>query len=144
MLRFLTSGESHGLFLSATLDGMVSHLKLSESDINLDLSRRQEGPGRGDRMKIEKDSCKIISGVRQGQTIGSPITLLIENKSQEKHDIPFTNLRPGHADLAGALKYNQKDLRDILERSSARETASRVAIGAICRKFLSEFEIKIS
>ena len=145
MLRFLTAGESHGPALTAILEGMVAGLSLSESDINSDLKRRQGGPpGRGGRMQIEEDKVEILSGVRQGKTIGSPIALFIKNKSNELFDQPFTLPRPGHADLAGALKYDQKDLRNILERSSARETAARVAAGAVCKKFLSEFKIKIS
>ena len=144
MLRFMTAGESHGKALVAILDGMIAHLPLSEDDLGADLARRQGGAGRGDRMKVEKDLADIISGVRKGQTMGSPIAILIQNKAREKWEEPFTQLRPGHADLAGALKFNQKDLRDILERSSARETAARVAIGAICRKFLAEFNIKVS
>src|SRR3989339_1319359 len=144
MLRFQTAGESHGKALVAILDGMVAHLSLSPDDINPELARRQEGSGRGVRMKLEKDTAEILSGVRLGKTMGSPIAILIQNKACEKWEEPFTELRPGHADLPGALKYNQKDLRDILERSSARETAARVAIGAICKKFLNEFDIKVS
>lgn len=144
MLRFLTAGESHGKSLTAILDGMVSHLPLDESDINLELAKRQQGSGRGARMKLEPDKCEILSGVRLGKTIGSPISILIPNKAREKWEEPFTSIRPGHADLAGAMKFNQKDLRDVLERSSARETAARVAVGAICKKFLKEFDIKIS
>ncbi|OGC07403.1 chorismate synthase [candidate division WOR-1 bacterium RIFOXYD2_FULL_36_8] len=144
MLRFLTAGESHGEALVAILDGMVAHLKISEDDITKDLRRRQEGKGRGDRMKIENDKAQILSGIAKGETLGSPIALLIPNKAKEAWEKPFTQLRPGHADLAGAIKYNQKDLRPILERASARETAARVVIGTICKKFLSEFKIKIS
>lgn len=143
MLRFLTSGESHGKALVAILDGLVAHIKLSEEDINRELLRRKQGVGRGGRMKLETDQCEILSGVRLGKTIGSPISILIKNQAREKWEEPFYALRPGHADLPGALKYNQKDLRDILERSSARETAVRVAVGAICKKFLSEFSISI-
>ncbi|OGC16051.1 chorismate synthase [candidate division WOR-1 bacterium RIFOXYA2_FULL_37_7] len=144
MLRFLTAGESHGEALVAILDGMVAHLNLSEDAISKELERRQEGAGRGERMKIEKDKAQILSGVAKGETLGSPIALLIPNKAKEAWEKPFTQLRPGHADLAGAIKYNQKNLRPILERSSARETAARVAVGAICKKFLAEFKIKIS
>lgn len=144
MLRFMTAGESHGLSLTAILDGMPAHLALSENDINPELLKRMAGPGRSSRMKIEKDLAQITSGVRKGLTIGSPITLVIQNKAREKWEEPFTCLRPGHADLAGAKKFNQKDLRNILERSSARETAARVAVGAICKKFLDEFDIAIS
>jgi len=152
MLRYLSAGESHGKALTAILEGMVADLSLSSDDINNELARRQKGYGRGGRMKIEKDEAQILSGVRFGKTLGSPISLLIENrdwnnwkdimsqapsaKSQE-----VTQLRPGHADLAGCLKYNQTDIRNILERASARETAARVAIGAIAKKLLSEFDI---
>lgn len=144
MLKFTTAGESHGKALTAILDGMVAHLSISEKDINIDLERRQQGHGRGARMMLEPDHVEILSGVRKGRTIGSPISILIANQAREKWEEPFTCLRPGHADLAGAIKFNQNDLRDILERSSARETAARVAIGAICRKFLLEFDIKIA
>jgi len=161
-LRFLTAGESHGKGLMGILEGIPSGLALSSEDIDRELVRRQSGYGRGGRMKIEKDHAEIISGVRLGYTIGSPISLFIENrdwenwqdimsqesrvKSQESQDsrfLPVTSPRPGHADLAGALKYRHKDIRNILERSSARETAMRVAIGAIAKKFLSEFSITI-
>ncbi|MBI5701546.1 chorismate synthase [Candidatus Saganbacteria bacterium] len=144
MLRFLTAGESHGKSLAAILDGMVAHLPLSENDIIPELQRRQAGSGRGARMKIETGKIEILSGIRGGQTIGSPISIIIPNLAREKWDEPFTCLRPGHADLAGAMKFNQKDLRDVLERSSARETAARVVIGAICKKFLAEFNIVIT
>jgi chorismate synthase len=144
MLRFLTAGESHGKALIAILDGMVANLPLTADDINPDLSRRQGGYGRGGRMKIEKDEAEILSGVRLGKTIGSPIAIMIPNRSIEFFEKVVTVPRPGHADLAGAIKYNQKDIRNILERASARETAARVAVGAVCKKFLSEFNIKIS
>lgn len=155
-LRFLTAGESHGKGLIGILEGIPSGLFLLSEDINRELQRRQAGYGRGGRMKIESDRAEIISGVRWGKTIGSPISLLIENKdwknwqegmsSDEKYigSIPsVTRPRPGHADLAGALKYNHKDMRNILERSSARETAMRVAIGSVAKKFLSQFGINI-
>jgi chorismate synthase len=164
-LRFLTSGESHGKALIGILEGIPSGLPLSADYIDRDLKRRQSGHGRGARMKIESDHAEILSGVRWGKTIGSPITLFIENKdwknwqgvmssefvslgqkSSESHDPRIeavTCPRPGHADLAGAIKYGQHDLRNILERSSARETAIRVALGAIAKRFLSEFGIKI-
>jgi len=159
-LKFLTSGESHGKALIGILEGIPSGLSLSAEDIDRDLRRRQGGYGRGGRMKIEFDHAEIISGVRWGKTIGSPISIVIENKdwanwqdimSPETHP-PLvkggeggfvTRPRPGHADLSGAIKYNQHDIRNILERSSARETAMRVALGAIAKKFLSEFTIKI-
>jgi len=155
-LRYITAGESHGKALIGILEGVPSELPLSEEDIDTDLKRRQGGYGRGGRMKIESDHAEIISGVRWGKTIGSPITILIENKDHKNwHEgmspdakaegsIPaVTKPRPGHADLAGAIKYVQHDIRNILERSSARETAMRVALGAIAKKFLSEFGIKI-
>lgn len=155
-LRFLTAGESHGKTLIGIIEGIPANLPLSSEDIDPELRRRQSGFGRGGRMKIESDHAEIISGVRWGKTIGSPITILIENKdfknwaegmsvdpSHEGTIPPVTRPRPGHADLAGAIKYNQKDIRNILERSSARETAMRVALGAIAKKFLSEFDIKV-
>lgn len=155
-LRFLTSGESHGKALIGILEGIPSGLSLSEEDIDRDLKRRQSGYGRGARMKIESDHAEILSGVRWGKTIGSPITLSIENKDwnnwlegmspyqDAKGSIPpVTKPRPGHADLSGAIKYHRHDIRDILERSSARETAMRVALGAIAKKFLYGFGIHI-
>jgi chorismate synthase len=144
MLRYLTAGESHGKALVAILEGCPANLLLSPKDINIDLGRRQTGYGRGARMKIEKDSVEILSGVRRGKTIGSPIALLIPNQSAELFEKTFSQLRPGHADLAGVVKYNQTDVRNILERASARETAARVAAGAVARKLLSEFRIRIS
>jgi len=143
MLRYITAGESHGKALVAVLEGCPANLSLTPEDINQDLVRRQEGYGRGPRMQIEKDTAEIISGLRNGKTIGSPIAIMLPNKSCELFTEPFTRLRPGHADLAGALKYNQKDVRNILERASARETAGRVAAGAVCKKLLSEFKIII-
>jgi len=156
VLRFLTAGESHGKGLIAILEGIPANLELSPEDINIELARRQKGYGRGGRMKIEKDKVEILSGVRFGKTIGSPIAMAIWNRDyenwKEKMAVegqppegykPFTKPRPGHADLAGGIKYNQRDLRNILERSSARETAARVAVGAVCKKFLSEFGIKV-
>jgi chorismate synthase len=154
-LRYLTSGESHGRAMTVILEGVPSGLELFPGDINNELMRRQRGYGRGRRMKIESDTVQIISGVRLGKTIGSPITLLIENKDWANWEdtmaigpgdsmpSPVTRPRPGHADLAGALKYNTRDIRDILERSSARETVSRVAAGAVAKRFLAEFGIKI-
>ncbi|MFA6548881.1 MAG: chorismate synthase [Candidatus Margulisiibacteriota bacterium] len=143
MLRYLTAGESHGKALVAILEGCPANLPLSEDDINPDLARRQEGLGRGERMKIEKDNAEILSGVREGKTIGSPIAISLPNQSRNFFGNSFTKLRPGHVDLAGAEKYNQKDLRNILERASARETAMRVAIGAIAKKLLAAFNINI-
>jgi chorismate synthase len=155
-VRFLTSGESHGKALTGILEGIPSGLSLSSDDIDKELKRRQGGYGRGGRMKIESDHAEIISGVRWGKTIGSPVGILIENKDWEnwkegmspdaryQNSIkPVTRPRPGHADLAGALKYGHKDIRNILERSSARETAMRVALGAVAKKFLGEFGIKV-
>jgi len=119
-------------------------LPLSPEDINRDLARRQIGYGRGERMKLESDKAEITSGVRGGKTMGSPIALLIPNRSTELFEQVVTVPRPGHADLAGALKFGHKDIRSVLERASARETAARVAVGAVCRKLLSEFKIAVS
>ena len=155
--RFLTAGESHGMGLTVILEGIPSNLSLSEEYIRIDMSRRQKGYGSGGRMKIEKDSANIKSGVRHGKTLGSPISLWIENKDwenwttamaiepvNEKDDIKRqTKIVPGHADFPGTLKYNHKDVRNVLERASARETAARVAVGSICKKFLSEIGIDI-
>ena len=155
MFRYLTAGESHGKGLIAIIDGMVAGLPLDEDYIARDLARRQGGYGRGARMKIEQDRAEIISGVRYGFTIGSPISLLINNRDwknwQEamsvspvaKKSEPVTRLRPGHADLAGTKKYGLDDVRPILERASARETAARVAVSAVARRFLEEFGIEI-
>jgi chorismate synthase len=155
-LRFLTSGESHGRALVGTVEGIPSDLALSPEDIDVELRRRQSGFGRGGRMKIESDHAEIVSGVRWGKTIGSPITLIIENKDHKnwaegmssdakyRDSIPLvTRPRPGHADLAGAIKYHHYDIRNVLERSSARETATRVALGAVAKKFLKEFGIAL-
>jgi len=144
MLRYLTAGESHGICLVGILEGMPAGLRIEEKEINLDLKRRQGGFGRGERMKIESDKVKILSGVRKGLTMGSPIALLIDNKDCSIDKLPvFTNPRPGHADLAGSLKYGFVDARNVLERSSARETAMRVALGALCKELLKEFEISL-
>jgi chorismate synthase len=154
-LRYLTSGESHGQALVLTIEGMPSNLPLSAEDIDRDLKRRQQGYGRGGRMKIESDRAQILSGVRWGRTLGSPVSLMIKNKDwvnwekimspegKEDRNVFITRPRPGHADLSGALKYGHRDIRNVLERSSARETAVRVAAGAIARKFLSEFNISV-
>jgi len=145
MLKYLTAGESHGKCLVGILEGMPAGLKVDKRQIDAELTRRQKGYGRGARMKIEKDKVQIVSGLRKAKTIGSPIALLIENKDYKIDSLPSVVCpRPGHADLAGALKYNTKDIRDILERASARETAMRVAIGAICKMLLANFKIKIS
>ncbi len=142
MLRYMTAGESHGEALIGILDGMPSGLKIDISVIDKDLSRRMIGYGRGDRMKIEKDKAKILSGVRKSKTTGGPISILIKNKDFTIDKLPsITKARPGHADLAGALKFGEKDIRNITERASARETAMRVAIGALTKILLSEFGI---
>ena len=147
MLRFLTAGESHGPQLTAILDGMAAGIPLSSADIDRDLAKRQVGYGAGPRMKIETDQARITGGVLGGQTTGAPIALTIDNLDHAKwadRDIaPMTIPRPGHADLTGAIKYGYKELRLALERASARETAARVAVGAICRKFLGEFGIVV-
>lgn len=155
-LRFLTSGESHGPALIGVIEGLPAGLKIQTDGINVQLRRRQAGYGRGGRMKIETDTAEILSGVRWGQTLGSPIALRIENRDWKnwtdgmsllasgRGSIPaVTRPRPGHADLAGALKYRQDDVRNILERSSARETAMRVALGSIARTFLDSFGISV-
>ena len=156
MLRYLTAGESHGKAIIAILEGMPANMKLSASDIDRELERRQAGYGRGGRMAVEKDKVEILSGVRLGKTLGSPIALMVENKDyenwkkimpvEEGKNIflePVTQLRPGHADLTGCLKYDQQDIRNILERASARGTVSLVAAGAIAKKLLSGFKISI-
>ena len=144
-LRFLTAGESHGPSLTAILDGMPAGLSLTPEIINKELERRQKGYGSGGRMKIEKDSVQILSGVMAGETTGAPIAVLVENldhaKWKGKAVEPMTSPRPGHADLTGAVKYGYKDLRPALERASARETTMRVAIGAVCKHFLSQIGI---
>ena len=144
MLRFLTSGESHGKCLVAILEGMVSDLSVEEKEIDLELERRQEGYGRGGRMTIEKDRIEILSGVRFGKTIGAPIALLVPNRDFKINELPVVKRpRPGHADLVGAMKYGREDVRDILERASARETTARVAVGAVCKIFLKQFGVEI-
>ena len=157
MFRFLTAGESHGPGLSVLLDGLPAGLDISEDNIKVDLERRQKGFGRGGRMKIEKDHAVIKSGIRHGVSLGSPISLWIENLDHENwkeamspypvgdsvDKKEFTKTVPGHADFAGALKYKQHDLRNVLERASARETTARVAVGAICKIFLLKFGIDI-
>jgi len=129
----------------AVLEGFPAGVKIDHSLINQDLVRRQQGYGRGGRMQIEKDEVKIFSGIKNNITIGSPISLMIENKDFKINELPLdTEPRPGHADLAGAIKYGFSDIRCVLERASARETAARVAAGAVCKIFLSEFSIKIN
>jgi chorismate synthase len=146
-LRFLTAGESHGPCLTVIIEGMPTGLHLSEEEVNLDLRRRHGGYGRGQRMKIERDKVEILSGVTKGLTIGAPISLRIENKdwaNWKDRDVPtWTVPRPGHADLAGAIKYNLDDLRLVAERASARETAARVAVGAVAKRLLDEFGIAV-
>ncbi|HEY6187085.1 MAG TPA: chorismate synthase [Pyrinomonadaceae bacterium] len=158
MFRFITAGESHGRALVATVEGLPAGLPVDVNGINRELERRQWGYGRGGRMKIERDTAEILSGVRHGLTLGSPLSLLIENKdwanwtdvmASEPRDIPAEKSRrvkrprPGHADLAGGQKYGVRDLRNILERASARETAARVACGALARQLLAQFGVEI-
>jgi chorismate synthase len=154
-LRWFTAGESHGPQLTVLLEGMPSGLELSSADLRADLRRRQGGHGRGGRQQIEVDEARIAGGVRGGVTLGSPIALVLQNRdhanwvaemSPEREGFdpkPVTRLRPGHADLAGALKYGHDDVRNVLERSSARETASRVAAGGVARKLLQRFGVRV-
>ena len=146
-LRFLTAGESHGPQVTAILEGMIAGLPLHEDDLTPDMARRQKGYGRGGRMQIEKDRARITGGVMNGHTTGGPIALTIKNRDwrnwRDRDIEPFTVPRPGHADLTGAVKYGYGDLRLSLERASARETAARVAIGAICKKLLAAFNIEV-
>jgi len=145
MLRYLTAGESHGKALLAILEGMPAGLKLDLAQINRELKRRQSGFGRGERMQIEKDKAIILSGLKSGKTLASPIALLIENKDFSIERLPKINFpRPGHADLAGLLKYGLTDAREVLERASARSTAATVGIGAVCKILLAEFRINIA
>ncbi|MCD7033365.1 chorismate synthase [Metabacillus sp. GX 13764] len=160
-MRYLTAGESHGPVLTAIIEGVPAGLPLLDSDINEDLARRQKGYGRGRRMQIEKDRVNLLSGVRHGYTLGSPVTLSVENKDwthwtkimgaepvteQEEKEMKrqITRPRPGHADLNGAIKYGHRDMRNVLERSSARETTVRVAVGAVARKILAECGITVT
>lgn len=147
MLRFLDAGESHGKCLLGIIEGLPAGLCLNEENINLDLKRRQGGYGRGERMKIEQDRVEILSGLIDGKTIGSPLGLMIKNKDwenwQEKEYPPLSISRPGHADFAGAIKYGFKDVRKVLERASARQTAMRVAIGSVAQQFLEEFNLNV-
>ncbi|MBL7157106.1 MAG: chorismate synthase [Candidatus Omnitrophica bacterium] len=141
-MRYLTAGESHGKALISIIEGIPKGLKLDVKFINQELARRMKGFGRGKRMRIEKDKVEILSGTRKGKTIGSPIALVIQNKDFKIEKLPSISCpRPGHADLAGVLKFEEKDIRNILERASARETASRVATGAIVKLLLREFGI---
>jgi len=159
MLRFTTAGESHGPALVSILEGMPAGLPLLAEHVDVELSRRQQGYGRGRRMQIERDAVEFLSGVRAGQTIGSPIAMLIANRDWKNwQDVmdpapregdpdprrrAVTRVRPGHADLTGILKYDRDDARDILERASARETTARVAAGAICKRLLSALDVSI-
>lgn len=156
MIRYFTAGESHGPQLTAIIEGLPAGLELADAMLDEQLARRQQGYGRGDRMKIEQDRVEILSGVRWGKTLGSPVTLVVKNRDwenwQEKMSPlaehagtaePVTRPRPGHADLNGAMKYGHRDVRNILERSSARETAVRVAVGAVAREFLRHFGIRV-
>ncbi|SET52511.1 chorismate synthase [Paenibacillus sp. NFR01] len=157
-LRYLTAGETHGPQLTAIIEGLPSNLTLDFEELNFQLLRRQKGYGRGRRMQIEKDTASIVGGVRHGYTTGAPVALVVENKDwthwrnimniepiegsdEEKRRVHRP--RPGHADLNGGLKYNHTDLRNVLERSSARETAARVAVGAVARQLLAAFGVKI-
>ncbi len=155
--RFLTAGESHGKCLTAIIEGLPAGLNIDIDFINSELKRRQQGYGRGARMQIESDTVEIMSGVRFGKTLGSPITLVVKNRDFESwkkimsvapEDVTdekaFSTFRPGHADYAGCVKYNQSDLRNVLERSSARKTAIEVAVGAVAKLFLKEFGIECS
>ena len=155
MFRYLTGGESHGPSLTALIEGLPAGIPVDFDAINHQLKRRQGGYGRGDRQKIETDKVEIVSGVRFGKTLGSPVTLLVKNKDFENWldrmsvspvdspTPPIVEARPGHADFAGMMKYDTNDLRNILERSSARNTASTVAVGAICRGLLAEIGINV-
>lgn len=157
VFRFLTAGESHGKCLTAIIEGIPAGIEIDLDFINAELKRRQGGYGRGARMNIETDTVEITSGVRFGKTLGSPVTLVIQNKDYENwqkimsvyaqdytDEKSFTKCRPGHADYAGSIKYGAKDLRDILERSSARKTAIEVAVGAVAKQILKKFDIACS
>ncbi|MBV8638067.1 MAG: chorismate synthase [Candidatus Eremiobacteraeota bacterium] len=151
MFRYLTAGESHGPALVGILDGLPAHIRLDVQEINETLARRQGGYGRGGRMKIERDEIEFLAGVRGSETLGSPIAVIVRNLDFENvralmdpltgSGKPLTNPRPGHADYAGALKYRHRDLRNVLERASARETTMRVGLGAICAQFLAALGI---
>lgn len=156
MLRFLTAGESHGQLLMGVIEGVPAGVELTSNDINKELFRRQVGYGRGGRMQIEKDSVEITCGVRWGKTLGSPVGLLIRNRDwvnwSDRMSIdpslsgcvpPETRPRPGHADLSGIIKYFQSDIRNVLERASARETAMRVALGAVAKRIIEILDIKV-
>ncbi|HCY0865930.1 TPA: chorismate synthase [Staphylococcus aureus] len=159
-MRYLTSGESHGPQLTVIVEGVPANLEIKVEDINKEMFKRQGGYGRGRRMQIEKDTVEIVSGVRNGYTLGSPITMVVTNddfthwrkimgaapisdEERENMKRTITKPRPGHADLVGGMKYNHRDLRNVLERSSARETAARVAVGALCKVLLERLDIEI-
>lgn len=156
IFRYLTAGESHGPQLSAIIEGLPAGIHLTPLTLNHDLARRQQGYGRGGRMKIEKDTAQLLSGVRWGETIGSPVTIVVQNRdwenwSEKMSPLPehrddscaVTRPRPGHADLSGVMKYHLDDVRNVLERSSARETAVRVAVGGVAKALLAEFDIRV-
>ncbi|HAR6899937.1 TPA: chorismate synthase [Staphylococcus aureus] len=159
-MRYLTSGESHGPQLTVIVEGIPANLEIKVEDINKEMFKRQGGYGRGRRMQIEKDTVEIVSGVRNGYTLGSPITMVVTNddfthwrkimgaapisdEERENMKRTITKPRPGHADIVGGMKYNHRDLRNVLERSSARETAARVAVGALCKVLLEQLDIEI-
>lgn len=159
-MRYLTAGESHGPQLTVIVEGIPANLEIKVEDINKEMFKRQGGYGRGRRMQIEKDTVEIVSGVRNGYTLGSPITMVVTNddfthwrkimgaapiseEERENMKRTITKPRPGHADLVGGMKYNHRDLRNVLERSSARETAARVAVGALCKVLLQQLDIDI-
>lgn len=159
-MRFLTAGESHGPQLTVIIEGLPANMKIDIDQINKEMFKRQGGYGRGRRMQIEKDTVEIVSGVRHGYTLGSPVTVIVKNddfkhwqkimgaepiteEEQENMKRVITKPRPGHADLVGGMKYNHQDLRNVLERSSARETAARVAVGAICKSLLVQLGIEL-
>jgi chorismate synthase len=144
MLRYTTAGESHGKCLITSVEGLPYGTPLDPAAINEELSRRQGGYGRGARMKLEKDEAEIVTGIRKGHSLGAILTLQIMNRIQNTEELnPITRPRPGHADLAGAMKFGTNDARDIAERSSARETAARVAAGALANSFLSNFGVRV-
>src|SRR5918997_1519613 len=161
-MRFTTAGESHGPLLVAILEGIPAGLPLSTEDVNVQLARRQQGYGRGRRMQIEKDEVELVGGVRAGETLGSPVAMIVRNRDWKNwQDVmnpalndgetagsarrrAVTRPRPGHVDLSGMLKYDREDARDVLERASARETTARVAASAVCRRLLAEFGIQVA
>lgn len=143
MIKFMTGGESHGREIIGLIDGFPANLYVNIDYINKELKRRQHGYGRSERMKMEQDKINLVSGVYKDYTTGNPIAFTINNKGYEKNLKPITKPRPGHGDLAGTLKYNHKDIRNVLERASARETATRVAIGGFCKLLLKELDIFI-